>query len=118
MTIVLTGGGSGGHITPILAVARELKRLRPDARIIYIGERHGKFAHLTKDNSDIDSIYTIFAGKFRRYHGESWLRRLVDVKTNALNIRDVFFVAVGFGQSFRLLGRLKPEIILQMIGVF
>jgi hypothetical protein len=31
MTIVVTGGGSGGHITPILAVARELKKLRPDA---------------------------------------------------------------------------------------
>ena len=38
MTIVVTGGGSGGHITPILAVAHELKRLQPGVKIVYIGQ--------------------------------------------------------------------------------
>ncbi|MGH7193285.1 MAG: glycosyltransferase, partial [Candidatus Saccharimonadales bacterium] len=38
-TVVLTGGGSGGHIIPVLAVAAELKRRDPDIRIVYIGQR-------------------------------------------------------------------------------
>jgi UDP-N-acetylglucosamine--N-acetylmuramyl-(pentapeptide) pyrophosphoryl-undecaprenol N-acetylglucosamine transferase len=109
---VLTGGGTGGHITPILAVAHALKRLQPDMRIIYIGERGGKFAELFEGDTSIDEMYTIASGKFRRYHGESWLVRLFDFKTNLLNLRDIFRVCVGFVQSLRLLRRLRPDIIL------
>jgi len=112
LTIVLTGGGTGGHITPIIAVAHELKQLQPSLRIGYIGERHGKFQELVKDNPDIDETYTIFAGKFRRYHGESIFTRLFAIKTNLLNLRDAFFVLFGFLQSFRNLRKLKPDMIL------
>ena len=38
MTIMVTGGGSGGHITPILAVAAELKRQQPSSEIVYVGQ--------------------------------------------------------------------------------
>lgn len=113
---MLTGGGTGGHITPILAVAHELKRLRPDIRLVYIGERHGKFGHLLKDNPDIDAFYTIFAGKFRRYHGESVLKRLFALQDHLLNLRDAVFVLVGIIQSYRLLGKLKPDVLFQKGG--
>jgi UDP-N-acetylglucosamine--N-acetylmuramyl-(pentapeptide) pyrophosphoryl-undecaprenol N-acetylglucosamine transferase len=111
LTIVLTGGGTGGHITPILAVAQELKAQRPDTRIIYIGERGGKFSHLTSDHQAIDGTRTIFAGKFRRYHGESWLRRLLDIKTLVLNLRDGFLIMLGVLQGLVLVRRLKPDVI-------
>ncbi len=111
MRIVLSGGGTGGHITPILAVARELKKLEPNCTLVYIGERKGRFAFILKDNSDIDEIKTIFAGKFRRYHNESWLYRLFDLKTSLLNLRDFFYFIVGTIQSIFLLGRIKPDII-------
>lgn len=111
LVIILTGGGTGGHITPILAVAHELKRLNPECKVIYVGEKGGQFSHLTNDHPDIDEVYSIFAGKFRRYHGQSWLERLTDVKTILLNIRDVFFLLFGLAQAFRLLGRIKPDVI-------
>jgi UDP-N-acetylglucosamine--N-acetylmuramyl-(pentapeptide) pyrophosphoryl-undecaprenol N-acetylglucosamine transferase len=110
-TIVLTGGGTGGHITPILAVAHELKRQDPSLRTIYIGERHGKFKELTASHEAIDETYEIWAGKFRRYHGESWLKRLVDIRTNLLNIRDVFLFGIGTIQSWFLLKKLKPTTV-------
>lgn len=37
MRIVACGGGTAGHATPALAVCREIRRLRPDAEILYIG---------------------------------------------------------------------------------
>lgn len=110
--VVLTGGGTGGHITPLLAVAHEVKKLDSDAYVIYIGERNGKFSHLVAGNNDIDEIRTVFAGKFRRYHRESWLRRLLAVKTNLLNLRDAVYVMIGIVQAIFLVPRLKADIIL------
>lgn len=110
--IILTGGGTGGHITPLLAVAHQLKQKDPQCHIIYIGERNGKYASMTADNQDIDETYSIFAGKFRRYHKESWLRRLLAVRTNLLNLRDAVYVFIGMIQSLFLIRRLRPDIIL------
>lgn len=109
--MVLSGGGTGGHITPILAVAEALKIKDPTILTVYIGERGGKFAELTDNHPAIDKTYTIWAGKFRRYNGESWLKRLVDVPTNLLNIRDMFYFAIGTVQSWFLLGRIKPSTV-------
>lgn len=108
----MTGGGTGGHITPLLAVAQKLKAAHPGVEIIYIGERGSKFADLTHGSELLDAQYQIFAGKFRRYHGESWLRRLLDVQTLALNVRDLCSFAIGTVQSYVLLGKIKPDVIL------
>jgi UDP-N-acetylglucosamine--N-acetylmuramyl-(pentapeptide) pyrophosphoryl-undecaprenol N-acetylglucosamine transferase len=111
MKVLLTGGGTGGHITPILAVAHELKQLAPDIKVIYVGERHGKFRALTQGHASIDASYSVLAGKFRRYHGEAWLARLLDIKTNILNLRDVFYVLFGIIQAWFLLGKIRPDIV-------
>lgn len=79
--------------------------------MICIGERGGKFGHLAKEANVFDAIYTVHAGKWRRYHGESWLKRLLDVKTNYLNLRDAFLVGIGFIQSLKLVRKLKPDVV-------
>lgn len=107
---MLVGGGTSGHITPLLAVAHELKAADADIHLVYVGERHGKFAHVLSDQPDL-ATYTIFAGKFRRYHGESWRQRLLDVRTNLLNLRDLLWAFIGFWQSLGLLYKTKPEVI-------
>ncbi len=107
----MTGGGTGGHITPILAVAHELKKINPDCVNIYVGERNGKFASLVDDNPDIDNVEQIYAGKFRRYHGESWLVRLFDIRTLLFNTRDFLFVVIGIFQCIGMIRRTKPDIV-------
>lgn len=106
----MTGGGSGGHITPILAVAAEVKRLQPDTRIIYIGQKGDHFSEIPAQNKHIDNVYVVRAGKFRRYHGAGW-KQIFDVITIAKNCRDAFFVVAGFAQSLRLLRKLKPDLV-------
>lgn len=114
-TIIVTGGGSGGHITPILAVAAELKRLNSQTRVIYIGQRGDSWHDIPAADPNIDEVYAVSAGKFRRYHGEGW-RQLLDLPTQAKNMRDVGRVLVGIWQSYWLLKRLKPEIIFTRGG--
>lgn len=46
MRVVLTGGGTGGHIYPALAVAREVSRQTPQAAFLYIGSKKGLEAQL------------------------------------------------------------------------
>ena len=109
-TITLTGAGSGGHITPILAVAAELKRLRPDARVVYIGQRGDKLGDIPAEHASIDEVFTVRAGKFRRYNGEG-LKQLLDIPTVLKNTRDVFYVLIGIYQSWQILRKLRPDVI-------
>ncbi|USG67560.1 undecaprenyldiphospho-muramoylpentapeptide beta-N-acetylglucosaminyltransferase [Brevibacillus ruminantium] len=46
MRVVLTGGGTGGHIYPALAVAKEIARQEPQAAFLYIGSKKGLEAEL------------------------------------------------------------------------
>jgi UDP-N-acetylglucosamine--N-acetylmuramyl-(pentapeptide) pyrophosphoryl-undecaprenol N-acetylglucosamine transferase len=106
----MTGGGSGGHITPILAVAHELKQLDSKTELIYIGQTGDSLGDIPAEDENIDRIFTVRAGKFRRYHTEG-IRQLFDFGTLFKNLRDIIWVIVGLWQSFWLLGRIKPDVI-------
>ncbi|HEX5456079.1 MAG TPA: glycosyltransferase [Candidatus Saccharimonadales bacterium] len=113
MKVLLVGGGSGGHITPLLAVASQLKRHHPLCNIRIITERMGLFGHILEDADThfIDKTYYINAGKYRRYNGQSILSRIVDVKTLFFNLRDIVKLLIGTVESFWLLIRIRPNVI-------
>lgn len=97
---------------PLLAVAKQIKSTKPETKVHAVYERGSDFASLFNGHYEIDEIHNVYAGKYRRYYGESMLRRLTDVKTLLLNIRDFFFVAVGIIESLVLLLRLRPDVVL------
>ena len=41
MKVVISGGGTGGHLSPALALGEELKRMRPEAELLFIGTQAG-----------------------------------------------------------------------------
>ncbi len=98
-SIVLTGGGTSGHVTPNIALLPGLKE--NGWSISYIGSRNGIEKQLI-ENEGI-TYYSINTGKLRRYF---------DLK----NLTDVFRVADGFRQALMLLGKLKPDIVFSKGG--
>lgn len=112
MTILLTGGGSGGHITPLFAVARELKKLDSSLTLIGVCEKDAKFLHLFEEEPTIAAVHQIRAGKYRRYAGLTRLQRLLDIPTFARNVRDAGRVVKGYTEARKLLKELKPDGIL------
>jgi UDP-N-acetylglucosamine--N-acetylmuramyl-(pentapeptide) pyrophosphoryl-undecaprenol N-acetylglucosamine transferase len=91
-------------------VAQQLKLLRPDCQIMYIGQKGDGLGDIPAQDTNIDQTFSVRAGKLRRYHGEG-LRQLFDLPTVGKNVRDMGYVVAGFGQSYRLLRRLKPDIV-------
>lgn len=112
----MTGGGSGGHIVPLLSLAHELKTQSPNSEIIYIGHKGDNFDTLNLPKHDFDFLAFINAGKFRRYHKESFISHVLDIKTVILNIRDIFRVIKSVGSAYRILGRTKTQVVFAKGG--
>ncbi len=101
--IVFTGGGTGGHVFPLVAILRELKKMIPVEKIdiYYIGPKDGlSKEYIEKEGVNIKYIHT---GKLRRYAG---------AKAIIENIKDIFFrVPLGIIQSFIHLYIFSPDLI-------
>ncbi len=92
-----------------------MKLQAPDCQLTYIGQSGGDLLDVVRGHGAIDHVETISAGKLRRYSGEGW-RQLLDIKTQVLNIRDVFRTIRGTWQAYRLLGVIKPAVVFTRGG--
>jgi len=97
--IVLTGGGTAGHVTPNIALIPSLRDAGFD--ICYIGSYEGIEKKLITD-MDIP-YYGIDTGKLRRYK-------------SLKNLSDPFHVIHGYSESMSLMRRLKPDIVFSKGG--
>ncbi|MDO4188945.1 MAG: undecaprenyldiphospho-muramoylpentapeptide beta-N-acetylglucosaminyltransferase [Lachnospiraceae bacterium] len=97
--IVLTGGGTAGHVTPNLAMVDSLKAAGYD--IEYIGSYEGIEKSLAADYGL--KYHGIATGKLRRYF---------DIK----NFTDPFRVIKGFSQASKLMKEIKPDVIFSKGG--
>ncbi len=93
--IILTGGGSGGPVTPLLALADQLRERGYE--LAWIGTTTGIEKNMVADKSI--PFYPIASGKFRRY-------------ASLQNIIDLARVKWGFFQSLFLLKKLRPRLIV------
>lgn len=97
--IVLTGGGSAGHVTPNIALLPSLKEA--GFEVHYIGSYEGIEKKLIEDMGI--PYYGISSGKLRRYF---------DMK----NFSDPFRVVKGFGEANRILKKIQPDIVFSKGG--
>src|SRR3989304_9813477 len=92
--VVLTGGVSGGHTFPLIAVARAIRKKNSSAELLFIGPR-GRFEKEARENEDIPIKY-IAAGKWRRYF-------------SLKNFIDPFKLLFGFAQTLWYLFLFMPD---------
>ncbi len=96
MKILLTGGGTGGTVSPLLAIAQHILKTHPKAEFLLVGTKNGPEKMMAK-NAGINFI-AITSGKWRRYF--SWK-----------NFAAPFQTLAGFSQSFKVLRSFRPDCV-------
>jgi len=118
MKILFTGGGTGGHIVPIIAVTREIRRIyqakqnpesqkqKKDLQFFYLGPKD-EFGSILLSQEGI-KVKQIMAGKIRRYLSlKSLIQNLIDV---------CFKIPIGILQSYFYIFFLSPDLIFSKGG--
>lgn len=97
--IILTGGGTAGHVTPNIALLPRLKELGYDIQYI------GSYTGIEKELIEPFGIpyHGISSGKLRRYF-------------SVQNFTDPFRVLKGFREAHKLIRQLKPDVIFSKGG--
>lgn len=101
--IILTGGGTAGHVTPNIALIPQLQKEGWD--IHYIGSYTGIEKGLIEKIGI--QYHGISSGKFRRYK---------NIKNYSKNFTDIFKVISGINQAVKIIKDLKPNIIFSKGG--
>ncbi len=97
--ILLTGGGTAGHVTPNLALLPYLKA--EGYEVVYVGSHNG----IERSLIEAEGIpyYGISTGKLRRYLSKE-------------NIKDMFRVAKGITEAKKLIRKLQPDLVFSKGG--
>lgn len=97
MRVVLTGGCTGGHIYPAIAIGDKLKELVPDCEIIYIAHAYGLETSIVPKAGY--KLYTVTA---------DWIERKQPLRI----IKTLFKTLIGTIESLRILRNFRPDIIV------
>lgn len=98
--VLFTGGGTGGHVFPGMAVLQEL-RGACSVRVAWIGASRGIERRIAREHGV--PFYRIPTGKLRRYFSLE-------------NVRDVFRVAAGVLRSLAVIRALEPAVLFSKGG--
>jgi UDP-N-acetylglucosamine--N-acetylmuramyl-(pentapeptide) pyrophosphoryl-undecaprenol N-acetylglucosamine transferase len=99
--IVIAGGGTGGHVFPGVAIADEIKRRNPSARVAFIGTERGLEKKLVPQNGH--ELFTINVSRLKG--GGLWSK-----------VKGLFRLPIAIFQSWRILRTVKPEVVIGVGG--
>jgi UDP-N-acetylglucosamine--N-acetylmuramyl-(pentapeptide) pyrophosphoryl-undecaprenol N-acetylglucosamine transferase len=94
--IILTGGSTAGSVSPLLAIAEDL-RLQTGFEFLFVGTKKGVERQMVKETGI--PYRAIAAGKLRRYF--DWR-----------NFLDIFKIKLGFWQAFFIILKERPDLVL------
>ncbi|MDN6195260.1 MAG: undecaprenyldiphospho-muramoylpentapeptide beta-N-acetylglucosaminyltransferase [Atopostipes suicloacalis] len=101
MKILLTGGGTGGHIYPALAVARRLEEIESDLELLYVGTSRGLESTIVpKEGIAFKSIEIEGFKRKLNFEGIKY-----NIKSLGLFIKSIF-------QAKKIIREFKPDIVL------
>lgn len=97
MRYLITGGGTGGHVNPGLAIAYEIQKRDPDAKILFVGTERG-----------LESKLVPRAGFNIEYIDVRGFRRKLSLDT----VKTVYRLLVSFGRINKILRSFKPDVVI------
>lgn len=98
MKYILSGGGTGGHIYPALAIGEEIKKKDKTAKILYVGKK--------------DSLEEELAEKYGFEFKGIDISGLPRKKLNKDTVITIFNLLKGLNQSGKILKEFKPHIVI------
>lgn len=101
MRVLLTGGGTGGHIYPALAVARRLKELNDDVTLLYVGTERGLESRIVPKEGIT----------FKAIEIEGFKRNL-NLEGIKYNVRSVGLFFKSIRESKKIIEEFKPDVVL------
>jgi UDP-N-acetylglucosamine--N-acetylmuramyl-(pentapeptide) pyrophosphoryl-undecaprenol N-acetylglucosamine transferase len=101
MRVIIAGGGTGGHVYPGLAVAKEIVRRNSQAEVLFIGTEKGLESRVIPPEGFRLETITVSGVK-----GVRGLRRL----------GSLFKIPVSVWESFRIISQFKPRLVIGVGG--
>ena len=97
MRVIMTGGGTGGHVNPALSIAETIKRNEPDSEIIFVGTKRG-----------IENKLVPAAG-YELHHVDV---RGLSRSLSLANIRAFWLAATSPYKAKKLIKKFRPDIVI------
>lgn len=99
MRIIITGGGTAGHINPALSIANFIRKTEPESKILYVGAKGGMEQNLVyKENFDFVGID--ISGFSRKFNFSG-------LKKNIKTIKNLF---LSYRQCKQIISDFKPDV--------
>ena len=99
--IIISGGGTGGHVYPAIAIANAIKRLEPEAEILFVGAK-GKL-EMDKVPQAGYQIEGLWISGFQR-------------KLTFRNLMFPFKLLSSLMKATRIIRRFKPDVVVGVGG--
>ncbi|MEF9991660.1 MAG: undecaprenyldiphospho-muramoylpentapeptide beta-N-acetylglucosaminyltransferase [Romboutsia sp.] len=97
MKVLLSGGGTGGHVYPAIAIANKIKEEHPDAEIVFVGTEKGIESEIVPKYGY--ELKTVTVQGFKR-------------KIDFDNVKRVFKLFKGLEESRKVVKKFKPDIVI------
>lgn len=101
MRVLISGGGTAGHINPALAIAQQFKDANPEHKILYVGTPHGMEADLVK-RAGFDFVGIEVTGFYRSF----------TPCAISHNVKAVYLAQAAKAKCKKLLAEFKPDIVI------
>ena len=97
MRVIMTGGGTGGHVNPAIAIANTIKRNEPDSEILFVGTERG-----------IENKLTAAEGYSIRHVEIRGFRRSLSLS----NIKAAYLAFVSPIKAKKIVKEFRPDIVI------
>lgn len=103
MRVIITAGGTGGHIYPALAILDKIKEMEPNSEFIYIGT-HNRMEKDIIPNRGIDYVPL-------EIYGLS-----TNLKLMGRNVKNIFLISKAYKKCVKVIKDFKPDIVIGVGG--